>query len=114
MHTGSYTLRGGSSSPSKPRFRVRSLEHAIGGIVRYKAVEWAAYIDKHGLPPSLAPHSPAPSETSKALVKCSADADVGYYPVVEADELEKILGLSLYDGEAREREPRRGVVCASS
>jgi ATP-dependent Lon protease len=28
---------------------VRSLERAIGGIVRYEAVEWAAYVDKQGL-----------------------------------------------------------------
>ena len=86
---------------------VRSLERSIGGIVRYKAVEWAAYVDKQGLPPSSSP-PPSPAETSKALVKRS---DAGYYnPVVEVDELEKILGLSRYDGEDREREPRRGVV----
>lgn len=53
-------------------------------------------------------------EISKTVVKCSADADAGYYLVVEADELEKTLGLLLYDGEVRERESRRGVVCASS
>jgi ATP-dependent Lon protease len=90
---------------------VRSLERTIGGIVRYKAVEWAAYVDKQGLPPSsLPPPLPAPSETSKALVKRSKHDGAGYNPVVEADELEKILGLSRYDGEDREREPRRGVV----
>ncbi|KAF8262462.1 Lon protease C-terminal proteolytic domain-containing protein [Lactarius quietus] len=91
---------------------VRSLERAIGGIVRYKAVEWAALVDKQGLPPSsLPPPLPAASETSKALVKHSSkDGDVGYNPVVEVDELEKILGLSRYDSEDREREARRGVV----
>ena len=49
-------------------------------------------------------------EASKALVKRSRDGNAGYNPVVEADELEKILGLSRYDSEDREREPRRGVV----
>ena len=89
---------------------VRSLERSIGGIVRYKAVEWAAYVDKQGLPPTSLP-PPSPAETSKALVKRNKDADAEYYnPVVEVDELEKILGLSRYDGEDREREPRRGVV----
>ena len=44
------------------------------------------------------------------LVKCSKNADVGYYPVFEADELEKILGLSRYGSEDREHERRRGVV----
>jgi ATP-dependent Lon protease len=74
---------------------VRSLERAIGGIVRYKAVEWAAYVDKQGLPPSsLPPPLPAPSEASNSLVKRSKDGDTGYNYIVEADEQEKILGLS--------------------
>ena len=92
---------------------VRSLERAIGGIVRYKVVEWAGHIDKQGLPPSsLPPALPAASEAeaSKALVKRSKDSNAGYNPIVEADELEKILGLSRYDSEDRERELRRGVV----
>jgi hypothetical protein len=57
--------------------------------------------------PALPPPLPAPSEVSNALVK---DADAGYKPVVEADELEKILRPSRYDGEDPGREPRRGVV----
>ena len=36
------------------------------------------------------------------------DGDTGYNYIVEADELEKILGLSCYD-EDREREAWRGV-----
>jgi ATP-dependent Lon protease len=78
---------------------VRSLERAIGGIVRYKAVQWAAYVDKQGLPPSSLPPPPlpAPSETSKALVKSSKNDGASYNPVIEVDELEKILGLSRYD-----------------
>ncbi|KAH9039672.1 Lon protease C-terminal proteolytic domain-containing protein, partial [Lactarius pseudohatsudake] len=53
---------------------------------------------------------PAVSEPSDALVKRSKEGGVGYNPIVEADELEKILGLSRHDGEDREREARRGVV----
>ncbi|KAH9177280.1 ATP-dependent protease La [Lactarius sanguifluus] len=90
---------------------VRSLERSIGGIVRFKAVEWAAHVDAQGLAPSSLP-TPllAASEPSDALVKRSKEGGVGYNPIVEADELEKILGLSRYDGEDREREARRGVV----
>ncbi|KAH9027514.1 Lon protease C-terminal proteolytic domain-containing protein [Lactarius deliciosus] len=50
------------------------------------------------------------SETSDALVKRSKDGDAGYNPVVEADELEKILDLSRYDGKDREKVARRRVV----
>ena len=60
---------------------LRSLERAFGGIARYKAIEWATYVDKQGLPRfSLPPHSESPAalETSKALVKRSSnDADAG-------------------------------------
>ena len=31
---------------------VRALERAIGGVVRYKAVEWTAHVDAQGLPHS--------------------------------------------------------------
>ncbi|KAH9008756.1 Lon protease C-terminal proteolytic domain-containing protein [Lactarius hengduanensis] len=90
---------------------VRSLERSIGGIVRFKAVEWAAHVDAQGLAPSSLPTPlPAASEPSDALVKRSKEGGVGYNSIVEADELEKILGLSRYDGEDREREARRGVV----
>ncbi|KAH9044893.1 ATP-dependent protease La [Lactarius deliciosus] len=90
---------------------VRSLERSIGGIVQFKAVEWAAHVDAHGLAPSSLPAPlPSVSEASDALVKRSKEGGVGYNPIVEADELEKILGLSRYDGEDRDREARRGVV----
>ena len=65
-----------------------------------------------GLPPSsLPPALPAVSdaETSKALVKCSKIGNAGYNPIVKADELEKILGLSRYDGEDCECDPWRVV-----
>ncbi|KAH9027506.1 ATP-dependent protease La [Lactarius deliciosus] len=90
---------------------VHSLERSIGGIVQFKAVEWAAHVDAQGLAPSSLPAPlPTASESSDALVKRSKEGGVGYNPIVEADELEKILGLSRYDDEDREREARRGVV----
>ena len=52
----------------------------------------------------------APSVASNTLVKRSKDGDAGYNYIIEADELEKILGLSRYDGEDRELEARRGVI----
>ena len=92
---------------------VHSLERAISGIVRYKAVKWAGHVKKQGMPPSsLPPALPAllEAEVSKALVKCSKDGNTGHNPVVEADELEEILGLSRYDSEDRERKPLRAVI----
>jgi ATP-dependent Lon protease len=87
---------------------VCSLECAICGIVCYKAVNWAAYIDKQGLPPSsLPPPFLAPSEASNSLVKCSKDGNAGYNYIVKVDELEK---LSRYDSEDREQVAWWGVV----
>ncbi|KAN0142109.1 hypothetical protein V8E53_000571 [Lactarius tabidus] len=54
----------------------------------------------------------APWEASKALVDCNKDGDTGSNPIVEADELKKILRLSCYGDEDRELEPRRGVIWA--
>ncbi|KAH9029169.1 ATP-dependent protease La [Lactarius pseudohatsudake] len=98
-------------SSNTPLFLRQMAERSIGGIVRFKAVEWAAHVDAQGLAPSSLPTPlPAVSEPSDALVKRSKEGGVGYNPIVEADELEKILGLSRHDGEDREREARRGVV----
>ncbi|KAI0270715.1 Lon protease C-terminal proteolytic domain-containing protein [Gloeopeniophorella convolvens] len=104
---------------------VRALERAIGGVVRFKAVEWAAHVDARGLPPSSAPSpassrapSPAPppeadveAEAEEGAVVLRRERDPQFYtPLVQPAELEEILGLSRNDGEEREREPRRGVV----
>lgn len=61
---------------------MRSLERAIGGVVRCKAVEWAE----------------------------SLDEQTPYSPLVDEGDLEKILGLPRSDGEEREREERRGLI----
>jgi len=68
---------------------VRSLERAIGAVVRFKAVEWAEYLDAGA------------SEGENHKV---------WRGIVEENELEKILGVPRWDGEEREREERRGVV----
>lgn len=52
----------------------------------------------------------ADSDPIGALDKNAGDGDAGHGPVVEADELEKILGLSRHDREDRDREAKRSVV----
>lgn len=74
---------------------VRSLERAIGAVVRYKAVEWAEHQDR--------------AQDGASVEVGSASAPV-YRGVVEERDLEKILGVPWSNGEEREREERRGVV----
>ena len=74
---------------------MRSLERAIGGVVRYKAVEWAEHLD------ALASQE---GGTSDAIQRSEYDR------VVEEHQLEKILGVARWDGEEKEREERRGIV----
>jgi ATP-dependent Lon protease len=64
---------------------VRSLDRAIGSVVRYKAVEWAEHNDQDG------------------------DKLSTYEKEVREEDLEKILGIPRYDGE-KDRTPKRGVV----
>ena len=80
---------------------VRNLERAIGGVVRYKAVEWAEYLD-----------SQSEKDISSSSVNNLEDGLVtkAYDKVVEEHQLEKILGIARWDGEEKEREERRGVV----
>jgi len=79
---------------------VRSLERAIGSIVRYKAVEWAEYCDSIGSEP----------DASVPIYSAEQDNGKGYKKVVEEHELEKILGIARWDEEERQREERRGLV----
>ncbi|KAF8154157.1 Lon protease C-terminal proteolytic domain-containing protein [Crassisporium funariophilum] len=90
---------------------VRSLERAIGGVVRYKAVEWAEHLD------AIADDGASSSfSASREGESHGEDADgvvvkkKHYERMVEEQELEKILGIARWDGEEREREERRGVV----
>jgi len=82
---------------------VRSLERAIGGVVRYKAVEWAEHLDSQ-------------SEKASGDASLKKEGEVAmksgkvYEKVVEEHQLEKILGIARWDGEEKEREERRGVV----
>ncbi|KAJ7460634.1 ATP-dependent protease La [Mycena latifolia] len=75
---------------------VRSLERAIGAVVRYKAVEWAEHVD----------------EENDKLQGFEERKSIGkdYSPLVEESQLEAILGIARWDGEERDREERRGVV----
>lgn len=80
---------------------VRNLERAIGGVVRYKAVEWAEHLDSQSGQPST-----DVSKEGEAVTKSKK----AYEKVVEEHQLEKILGIARWDGEEKEREERRGVV----
>lgn len=87
---------------------VRSLERAIGAVVRYKAVEWAECVDGE-VARQQAPQQTSASSSS-ALQVSNKTKHKQYKSVVEESELEKILGIARWDAEEREREERRGVV----
>lgn len=78
---------------------VRNLERAIGGVVRYKAVEWADHLDSQSEKASSFNNNKGSDLVTKA-----------YDKVIEEHQLEKILGIARWDGEEKEREERRGVV----
>lgn len=80
---------------------VRSLERAIGAVVRYKAVEWAEYCDSIGADPNV----PYPDVSAQ-----QGDASPRYRPAVEEHELETILGIARWDEDELDREERRGLV----
>ncbi|KAJ7089690.1 ATP-dependent protease La [Mycena belliarum] len=78
---------------------VRSLERAIGAVVRYKAVEWAEHVDEQ---------ESAAGKLEEVGERKSKRRE--YSAVVEESHLEAILGIARWDGEERDREERRGVV----
>ena len=80
---------------------VRSLERAIGAVVRHKAVEWAEFSDATGITDvtSLPPLEVQEKSNEKT-----------YKKVVEEHELENILGIARWDEEELHREERRGLV----
>ncbi|KZT23038.1 ATP-dependent protease La [Neolentinus lepideus HHB14362 ss-1] len=63
---------------------VRSLERAIGSVVRFKAVEWAEHVDD--------------------------GKEKEYKNTVEEGDLEAVLGISRAEGDEKDREERRGLV----
>jgi ATP-dependent Lon protease len=97
---------------------VRSLERAIGAVVRFKAVEWAEWLDKgNGAVggEGNANVSGNGNQNQKENQKQDGNANengVGkeWRATVEPNELEKILGIPRWDGEERDREEKRGVV----
>ncbi|KAI8972556.1 ATP-dependent protease La [Trametes punicea] len=86
---------------------VRSLERAIGAVVRYKAVEWAEYVDSTGNDDIL--KVSFISAADQAAEKAEGSAKT-YKKTVEEHELEKILGIARWDEEELHREERRGLV----
>ncbi|GLB44216.1 putative peptidase S16 family protein [Lyophyllum shimeji] len=82
---------------------VRSLERAIGSVVRYKAVEWAEFMDEGGEARDV-------GKDDGAVVVAEKGGKRAYRRVVEEHEIEKILGIARWDGEERDMEERRGVV----
>lgn len=94
---------------------MRSLERAIGGVVRYKAVEWAEFVDAL---PGVDVRTLVSEEREKDVIEVEGKVEetaggsgrARYKRVVEEHELEKILGIARWEGEEREREERRGVV----
>ncbi|KAI9068824.1 ATP-dependent protease La [Trametes sanguinea] len=86
---------------------VRSLERAIGAVVRYKAVEWAEYVDSTGNDDIT--RVPAIVATDKTDSLAIGQAKP-YKKIVEEHELETILGVARWDEEELHREKRRGLV----
>ena len=83
---------------------VQSLERAIGGAARYKAVEWAEFMDEGG--------QAADVDAAEGVIVAGAGSTGKrkYKSIVEEYEVEKMLGIGRWDGEEQEREERRGVV----
>ncbi|KAG2363991.1 ATP-dependent protease La [Suillus spraguei] len=91
---------------------VRSLERAIGAVVRFKAVEWAEWLDKgNGAVGGEGTAKQNENGNEKQDGNANENA-VGkeWRAAVEPHELEKILGIPRWDGEERDREEKRGVV----
>ena len=65
------------------------MERAIGAVVRYKAVEWAEYVD----------YEDSASGGGVVIKKDPKE----YRSIVEESELEKILGIARWDGEERDK-----------
>jgi ATP-dependent Lon protease len=89
---------------------VRSLDRAIGAVVRSKAVEWAEWLDS-----STVSSSPTSNEDPKKSQEGKEEAKPvisthEYHKVVEASDLQAILGHPRWDPEERERDERRGLV----
>jgi hypothetical protein len=82
------------SCPAVYAARQRSLEHAVGAVVQYKAVEWVEQVDAEPVNNAdrclNTPDTAIPSFIAKKGE---------YKKVVEEHELEMILGIAWWDGE---------------
>ncbi|KAH8831090.1 ATP-dependent protease La [Flagelloscypha sp. PMI_526] len=93
---------------------VRSLERTVGSVVRYKAVQWAEFIDDEDSV-STTPSSSNELALEEKVYSTTENGDFllgtkTYSPRVEVPHLEEILGLPRWDENERERETRRGLV----
>jgi ATP-dependent Lon protease len=80
---------------------VRGLERVVGAVIRFKAVEWAEWVDKDRI------------ENVKVVPQREGNGSESrlYKGTVEEYELERILGIAKWDdAEEKDREERRGVV----
>lgn len=91
---------------------VRSLERAIGAVVRFKAVEWAEWLDKENDAAGGEGNAKRNENGNEKQDGNTNENGVGneWRATVEPHELEKILGIPRWDGEERDREEKRGVV----
>lgn len=100
---------------------VRSLERTVGSIVRFKAVQWAEFLDDDAV--SAVKKRDAEdfvfSDQEGTIIQkaysAMANGDLVsgsriYHPRVEVADLEAILGFPRWDENERDREERRGLV----
>jgi ATP-dependent Lon protease len=89
---------------------VRSLERAIGAVVRFKAVEWAEWLDKGNSAVGVEGTANVNGTAKQSEIEKGNGVGKEWRATVEPQELEKILGIPRWDGEERDREEKRGVV----
>jgi hypothetical protein len=81
---------------------VRALERAIGGVVRFKAVEWAAHVDARGLSLSSAPspvsllpssHTVDDADTACGSDKSASNGDAGWITIAKLHCTRQLEGV---------------------
>lgn len=82
---------------------VRNLDRSIGAVVRTKAVEWAEWLDSHSGEVDHDKDSENFAGSNTVLLN-------EFNKVVEARDIEPILGHPRWDPDERDRDERRGLV----
>ncbi|KAG1744645.1 Lon protease C-terminal proteolytic domain-containing protein [Suillus paluster] len=88
---------------------VRSLERAIGAVVRFKAVEWAEWLDARGVQGGERTIV-TKDEQGTVTAKDRNGKDTEWRSTVEPHELEAILGIPRFDIDELDREEKPGIV----